>query len=88
MSIKKTIFLSNKNDCNFKGMAVVTFEKKNINTFGTIKTFNLDNKANYILGIKQNNKITDWKEQCFGTALFAWNYVNEEALFIDRNLSK
>lgn len=56
-SIKKTIFLSNKQDNNFKGMAVVTLEKKNQNIFGTIKTFNLDNKKNYILGIKQHDKI-------------------------------
>lgn len=56
-SFKKNIFLSNKQDIKNKSMAIVTLEKKNQNIFGTIKTFNLDTKNNYILGIKLNEKI-------------------------------
>jgi len=56
-SIKKTIFLSNKQDTKNKSMAIVTLEKKNGNIYGTIKTFNLDNRENYILGIKYDDKI-------------------------------
>lgn len=56
-NFKKTVFLSNKQNSNSKEMAIVTFEKKNSSIFGTIKTFNIDNKNNYLLGIKNNNTI-------------------------------
>lgn len=56
-SIIKTIFLSNKQNSNSSQMAIVTLEKKNNNIFGTIKTFNIDNKKNYILGIKKDKEI-------------------------------
>ena len=56
-NFKKTVFLSNKQNSNSKEMAIVTFEKKNSSIFGTIKTFNIDNKNNYLLGLKNNDTI-------------------------------
>lgn len=57
MSIyKKTIFLSNKNN-KIKATALLTLEKTENGTFGTIKSFGLENYNNLVLGLKINNEI-------------------------------
>lgn len=56
-TLKKTIFLSNKNDGSVKTLAVLTLEKKSNGIFCTIKSYNTIPKGDLILGLKSSDKV-------------------------------
>lgn len=56
-TLKKTIFLSNKNDSSIKTFAVLTLEKKSNGIFCTIKSYNSAPKGVLILGLKSCDKV-------------------------------
>lgn len=53
---KKTIVLCNPTISNFNGNAILTLTKSGDAVFGTLKTFNIKNKPNLVLGLSQNGK--------------------------------
>jgi len=56
-TVKKTIFLSNKEKPHEKSMATLVLEKKNSSIFCTLKVFNLETSKDLLLGIKSQNQI-------------------------------
>ena len=53
---KKTIVLCNPTISGFNGNAILTLTKNGDSVFGTLKTFNIQNKPNLVLGLSQNGK--------------------------------
>lgn len=55
-TFKKTIVLNNPTASNYNGSAILTLTLDNNCVYGTIKTFNINNHSNLVLGLAQNNK--------------------------------
>ena len=53
---KKTIVLNNSKSSTFNGSAVLTLNKSSNGVYGTLKTFNISNSPNLVLGVAQNKK--------------------------------
>ena len=53
---KKTIVLNNSKSSTFNGSAVLTLNKSSNGIYGTLKTFNIANSPNLVLGVAQNKK--------------------------------
>ena len=53
---KKTIVLNNSKSSNFNGSAILTLTNIDGGVFGSLKTFNVSNSPNLVLGMAQNKK--------------------------------
>ena len=53
---KKTIVLNNSKSSTFNGSAVLTLNQNGSGVYGTLKTFNITNSPNLVLGVAQNKK--------------------------------
>ncbi len=55
-TLKKTIVLNNTQTTSYNGCAVLTLNKSGNSVFGTLKTFNISNNPNLVLGLAQNKQ--------------------------------
>lgn len=55
-TLKKTIVLNNSKSSNFNGSAILTLTNSGNGVYGTLKTFNVSNAPNLVLGLAQNEK--------------------------------
>lgn len=53
---KKTIVLTNSTLSNYNGNAILTLNKTGDGIYGTLKTYNITNEPNLVLGLSQNGK--------------------------------
>ncbi len=65
---------------NNKGMGILKLERKNNNTFCSIKTYNENLSGNYILGMKLNNRII---KQNINLENNIYNFISQEIKDLD-----
>ncbi|MBQ7351794.1 MAG: hypothetical protein IJW59_02870 [Clostridia bacterium] len=80
-TLKKTIFLSNNEKS--KSMGIVTLEKRNSSIFGTLKVYQNYPNSNYILGIKNEDKIV---KQNVNLETNSYNFILNENIDLNKNI--
>lgn len=80
-TLKKTIFLTNEE--KNKGMGLLILENKGNNIFGTVKVYNSYPSSNYILGIKNNDKIL---KQNINLDSNIYNFILSDKINLDSNI--